>query len=213
MVDIKIIRNGITSLPQDVQDEILKLVEKEEAVQTEIAEKEKQKAEETILVRKTDTVAQVAAVIESFDPKILFAAGAHDGTRLWHGDNFKKHLFNPAKSVGNVAAQNFQGYENKQSAYDKQIRAEIGEQVITPDQLWAAWKDLIFKQPKGQAGTLKTNGYANVWYVQCYDGIVRTVFCHWDAGYGEWSLYCNELDDVYWGDGQQFFVGDDAVQL
>ena len=212
MVDIKIIQNGITSLPQNVQDEILKLIEKEEEAQKQVAEKEKQKAEETILMRKTDTVTQIAAVTESFDPKTMFATGEHDGIKFWHGDNFSKYMFKPATTVNDVAAQNFTSYENKRQSYDKDIRAEIGEQVITPEQLWATWKDLIFKQPKGQAGILKTNGYANVWYVKCYDGIVRAVFCRWNADNGKWYLSCSTLEDVCWSGKLQFFVSDDDVK-
>ena len=198
MVDTQKIRNGIASLPKDIQDQILILLEKEES------------GNETKNMKLLGGIT-IPANTQTFDPKIIFAAGEHDGTKFYHGDNFKKYIFKPAKLVGGVEVQNFKSYESKINLYDKQIREEIGQQVIKPDQLWTAWKDLIFKQPQGQSGSLKNNGYSNVWYVQCADGIVRAVDCFWFADFSEWYLSCNELVGGRWRDVRQFFVGDDLV--
>ena len=195
-MNIDLIRKGMSSMPKESRDELEKLL-------SDYDEKK--------LMKFLASVG-IGPSTESFDPKVMFAAGEHDGTKFWHGYNFKKYLFNPATPVGNTPAQNFTSHENKRNAYDSQIRAEIGESIITPDQLWVAWKDLIFKQPKGQDGVLKNNGYANVWYVKCYDGFVRAVFCGWNADFGEWSLYCCELEDGHWFDGQQFFCSDEPVK-
>ena len=198
MVDTQKIRNGIASLPKDIQDQILILLEKEES------------GNETKIMKFLAQVT-IPANTQTFDPKIIFAAGEHDGTKFYHGDNFKKYIFKPAKLVGGVEVQNFKSYESKINLYDKQIREEIGQQVIKPDQLWTAWKDLIFKQPQGQSGSLKNNGYSNVWYVQCADGIVRAVDCFWVADFSKWYLFCFELEDGVWSDAHRFFVGDDLV--
>lgn len=195
-MNIELIRKGMSSMPIESRNELEKLLANYD--------------EKRLMKFLANTT--ILANTKSFDPKIIFAAGEHDGTKFYHGDNFKKYLFNPATTVENVDAQNFISHENKRSAYDKEIRAEIGEGVITPDQLWAAWKDLIFKQPKGQDGVLKNNGYGNVWYVKCYDGIVRAVYCCWLAGLSEWSLVCRELEDDDWLGGRQFFVSDDSIK-
>lgn len=76
------------------------------------------------------------------------------------------------------------------------------------DEVVGTINDLISKQPNGEEGVLLANGYVNIFYAICNDGIVRAVDCCWDANNSGWDLYCHEFDDDGWDDGPQFFVSD-----
>lgn len=97
------------------------------------------------------------------------------------------------------------------TTYDKYNTLKY--KAMSIDEVMGTIDDLISKQPNGEEGVLLTNGYANVFYTTCKDGVVRAVFCSWDADRGKWHLGCRELGDDFWHGGYQFFVSENSETL
>lgn len=148
---------------------------------------------------------EIPDVNESFHPHEWFATGKHHCMEFFHDNGFIEHFFVPAQLVGNVPLQRFIKYQNKINLYDREIRAQIGNQIITPEELWATWKYLIFQQLEDQNHVIKNHDTYNTWYVRCYDGVIRAVSCAYGPFGNMWGLHCREVDHVFWFSNHYFF--------
>ncbi|HEY4714939.1 MAG TPA: hypothetical protein VIH31_00320, partial [Candidatus Paceibacterota bacterium] len=99
-----------------------------------------------------------------------------------------------------IPEMSFSKHSLKETTYDKDIMEELGinEQsgkLMTREEILHTIADLTGKQPKGESGTLLTNGYATIiGYMKCDDGVVRAVFVRWDSDFREWRCFCSDLD-------------------
>jgi len=117
----------------------------------------------------------------------------------WIGDNFKSRFGKKIERAIRPAKLAVQ--ELGEASLDAPILAELGERAETSlAHFWA----LLLQQPNGEAGTLLTNGRANVCYVDDDEGVRWAVLAVWgDDG------WCVRADSVRgpggWGAGYQVF--------
>jgi hypothetical protein len=63
---------------------------------------------------------------------------------------------------------------------------------------------LMEKQGKGEEGVLLNSGYANIFYINDYAGVLRAVRVSWDGD--GWGVYASSVEDPHgWFDGYQVF--------
>ena len=143
--------------------------------------------------------------ISSFTKSSFFKT---DGpVRLWFGDNFKSWIL-PA------IPEEIPGFEGKltqtqltKDMTDSEIKQGLGQpESLTPTEFAAVIRHLIERQPQGEAGTLLTNGYANIFYVKLEDERVVAVRAHWDSDYRGWGLGADDLGDFGWRGGSCVFL-------
>ena len=92
------------------------------------------------------------------------------------------------------------------SMYDSGILTGLGNpKPFTPSEFAAIIRHLLRGQPKGEEGTLLTNGYANIFYVQLEDNRVVAVHVFWHAGFRDWNFYTYALGGGEWCDGLYVF--------
>ncbi|MFZ1075197.1 MAG: hypothetical protein WAN50_02390 [Minisyncoccia bacterium] len=117
------------------------------------------------------------------------------------GDNLKKHFLKKIESY-EVAAENLAVNKLLEFAYDPAIITALGGEPkveITLGQFFAVFA----KQPNGEAGTLLTNGYANVGYIPDINGVLGAVYGYWCVG--GWFFEAGPFVHRYrWIDGLQF---------
>lgn len=144
---------------------------------------------------------EVPVITTSF-PKCL----TENNVRYWFGDNFKKHVLDPAASVLSVPEMIFSKHQFTESITDKEIMEhfQISESngLMTREEILWTIANLTSKQPKGEAGALLNNGYATIiGYMLCDGGVVRVVLVRWYSGNAEWYCGCDGL--VYWDAGRE----------
>ena len=134
---------------------------------------------------------------DEFNPDQHFKKG---DVKYWLSDNFQKYVLNPAKPFSAISGMSFSKHSLKETTYDKDIMEELGinEQsgkLMTREEILHTIADLTGKQPKGESGTLLTNGYATIiGYMKCDDGVVRAVDVCWYSAHRGWYCYCRDLD-------------------
>ncbi|MFI5260536.1 MAG: hypothetical protein ACHQU0_01960 [Candidatus Paceibacteria bacterium] len=117
------------------------------------------------------------------------------------GDNLKANFLQKVES-DEVAAEELTINKLLENSFDPAIITALGGEAkveITLGQFFAAFA----KQPKGEAGTLLTNGYANVGYIRDVNGVLWAVFGRW--GGDGWGFCADPLGNPdRWGVGRQF---------
>lgn len=131
--------------------------------------------------------------------------GSEYGVKIWMGDNFKSWILPEILETVPAFEGNFSSFDFTKSMYDSEIREEIGEGTITPDEWLAKTRVLILEQPKGEQGHLISNGYANIDYIRLKSGKVVAVAADWNSGSREWYLHAYDLDGDRWSDGGRVF--------
>lgn len=64
--------------------------------------------------------------------------------------------------------------------------------------------ELMKLQPNGEDGALLTNGYANIFYVNCDDGVLRAVSVDWNGD--GWDVDADRVgDELRWNAGHRVF--------
>lgn len=155
------------------------------------------------------TTEVVKSVLKLFNDSVAFyAVDTHDPqafyqtrTGLWVSDEFRSRILSRARSVKKLAATVGKSYDLAQEAYDRKITPKLPEgHAFDESEVCARIAAMIQKQPKGEAGDLLNNGYANLFYVA---GCV--VHVRWCADDWEWYVSVSELDDGYWYVGPRVF--------
>ncbi len=147
---------------------------------------------------------EIPELTEEFDPKNYFTE--NQKVKYYFGDNFQKHVLNPAQKVSNLTAMSFDKHKFTETIYGKEIMEhfQISESVglMTREEILRVIAYLTSLQPKGESGTLQTNGYSTIiGYMMCHDGVVRAVRVDWYSGTSMWRCYCNDLGD--WNAGHE----------
>lgn len=135
--------------------------------------------------------------VDSHDPQAFYQTR----TGLWVSDEFRSRILSKAKPVKKLAAAVGKSYDLTQNAYDREITPGLPEGYsFDESEVCASIATMIQKQPKGEAGDLLNNGYANLFYVAGY-----VVDVYWNADRREWNVHAWELDDAYWNAGHRVF--------
>ena len=129
-----------------------------------------------------------------------FKLGEPEGVKIGYlGDNFKSHFLKKVEQ--NVPQAQLKSRKLKQSSLDPPIITALGDNHETYlAQLW----ELLKAQPKGESGTLLTNGYANIFYIRDADNILWAVSVYWDDD--GWNVDAYSVDTPgRWDDGDRVF--------
>jgi len=139
--------------------------------------------------------------IKTFSPEGRFQVGERDGVKIgWVGDNAKRLMRGMVEEA--VEQTTLRIHTLKEPSSDGPIIAELGgEEVITTT--WGQMYEMMRRQGHGQEGNLLTNGYANIFYIKCSDGI-WAVCCRWRSRYADWRVGANPVTfPLRWGAGCQ----------
>lgn len=105
------------------------------------------------------------------------------------GDNFRKHFL--GKIEGPFSGASLVGQKLLQNSVDGPIIAELGGKEKAKTTLFELYAMLI-QQESGGSGSLLTNGYANIFYIEDVDGIIWAVLAYWnDVG---WDVEASSVD-------------------
>jgi hypothetical protein len=90
-------------------------------------------------------------------------------------------------------------------AWDNDIVSELPASYVFKNrhQLCAYLAHLINLQPNGEVGLLLSNGFANIFFAEDCNGVVRTVSVLWDS---EWIFDAHEFNHCQWFVGCRVFV-------
>ncbi|MFA4890143.1 MAG: hypothetical protein WC587_00700 [Candidatus Paceibacterota bacterium] len=117
------------------------------------------------------------------------------------GDNFRNSFL--SKTEEPAPEFTLCQYELKRGSRDIPIISELGGENKAETTLSAMF-GLMEMQPKGETGTLLTNGYANIFYVRDLGGVLWAVLCRW-GGVG-WDVGASSVDIPNdWGAGLHAF--------
>ncbi len=126
--------------------------------------------------------------------------------KLWFGESFRNWILPAIPDEIPEFQGNLAKHELMKSMNDSEILAELGSpQPFTIPEFVAIVKSLVEKQPQGEAGTLLSNGYANIFYVQLEDGRVVAAGVYWVSGCREWDLGAYGLGGGGWSGGDCVF--------
>ncbi len=118
------------------------------------------------------------------------------------GDNFKKFFL--GKTEENILACELTVRALERDSLDADIRREL-----TPEReetALAHFYELLSKQPKGEDGTLLTNGNWNIFYIKDTNGKLWAVHAVWDSSYGGWYVRALSVEYLYgWSAGHRVF--------
>ena len=129
-----------------------------------------------------------------------FKPGEVEGVKIGYlSDNFKSHFLKKVEE--NVPEAQLKSFKLNKASFDPPIITALGDKHETYlAQLW----ELLKAQPKGESGTLLTNGYANIFYIRDADNILWAVLVGW--GVGSWSVGADSIDRPYgWRGGNRVF--------
>lgn len=146
------------------------------------------------LLRTADVSAQ-----EAFKAADFFKEKGHpDGIKFWLGNNFKTHFLKGSGKIElDVPAATLNAYKLREASVDGPILAALSGKDAAKTSL-AYMAQLIKAQAKGQEGVLLTNGWANIFYIEDYNGGLWTVDCGWVSGDQAWYVLA---DPVSYPDG------------
>lgn len=117
------------------------------------------------------------------------------------GDNFKKEFLNKIEEA--LMRTEFRYHKLRKGSLDEPIINELGGKESAEIALLEMFS-LLEAQPKGEFGTLLTNGYANIFYIRNSAGALRTVLCYWDDD--GWIVDANSVESpVKWDAGDRVF--------
>ncbi|HLD86008.1 MAG TPA: hypothetical protein VJA28_00985 [Patescibacteria group bacterium] len=138
--------------------------------------------------------------IKEFVAKDYFKVGETDGVKIAYLDNdFIQNFLD--KTEHNVQAASLKVFRLKKDSFGRQIIIALGRKHKTAlAHLW----ELLKAQPKGEAGVLLTNGYANIFYIRNTDNILWAVRVRW--GGDGWYVCAPSVEYPFRSDaGSQVF--------
>lgn len=138
---------------------------------------------------------EIAGPIE--EPKEFF----QDRKGLYVWSSFKNNIVLKAEKVPMPFAKDICSFKLTKSANDKEIETELPEKhLFSENELCAILTDLIFKQPKGEEGTLLNNGNWNLFYTESF-----VVCVHWSSVAGGWRVSTWGRADSRWYTDERVF--------
>jgi hypothetical protein len=149
-------------------------------------------------------IVKTSATSERFVAKDMFKLKKDRGICSYLDDNFESWFLAGEGKVENAIPEGELRYGKlTKVSVDDPIIEELGGETKAETALTEMF-DLMSKQPKGEEGTLLTNGYANIFYVRDLSGVLRAVFVLWnDDG---WHVDAYSVEGLHaWSDGRRVF--------
>ena len=120
------------------------------------------------------------------------------------GDNFTTWFMSgKGKTEDPISETTLRYHKLRQSSVDGPIITELGGEAKAETTLSEMFS-LMEKQKNGEDGVLLNNGYANIFYINDFAGMLRAVVVGWGAG--GWRVGVSSVEDPgRWGDGNHVF--------
>lgn len=154
------------------------------------------------LILKNGNV-KVGELNKIFDPHLYFEN--QKSIRYSLGESFRKYLLSQVSIFDGLPAMFFSFFETKSTSFDNDhIMEELGiteasGKLMTKEEILWSIAYLTSKQPNGENGTLRVDGYATIiGYFTCDDGAVRVAYVCRSAA--EW--HCCVVDLINWNKGR-----------
>ena len=161
-------------------------------------------AAKRILRHLTFLTEVVVSTSSSFSKKSFFEG---EGVRFFFGSQFRSWILASLPEEIPGLELKLEKFQLKKDMTDSEIKQGLGQpESLTPTEFAAVIRHLIERQPQGEAGTLLTNSYANIFYVKLEDERVVAVRAHWDSDYRGWGLGADDLGDFGWRGGSCVFL-------
>lgn len=150
---------------------------------------------------------RISATTIKFIAKEKFVPDLSDKAKVrirFIGENFTSYfLSGNGKIEGPIPETTLRYHKLRQSSEDGPIIAELGGGKKAETNL-SEMTSLMERQGRGEPGVLLNNGYANIFYIEDQNGVLRTVLVGWDGG--GWDLGAGPLEvPRRWGVGFQVF--------
>lgn len=146
----------------------------------------------------------IPATTEKFVARDKFVLGTGSDMAVkisFLGDNVKSWFL--GKVEGPFPRSTLLVSKLAQSSLDEPIIQELGGEEKAEVTLTEI-RQLMERQANGEAGTLLTNGFANIFYVRDISGVLRAVCVSWDGD--GWRVGANSTSFPYgWGGGRRVF--------
>jgi hypothetical protein len=113
-------------------------------------------------------------------------------SKYWMSSAFKEKIFEPCKS-GKLPVLHGTFKKLKKPMWDSEITKEFHIEPKSIEEIVGTLIDLTSKQLNGEAGTLLTNGYTNIFYAKAADGRTVAVFALWHGA--QWWFNCREFGE------------------
>ncbi len=147
---------------------------------------------------------KISATNEKFVAKDKFKLKKDGGICSYLSDNFVSwFLANGGKIEGLISDGELQYHKLTKRSVDCPIIEELGGEAKARTCL-AKMFDLMSKQAGGEEGTLLTNGWANIFYINDLSGVLRAVPVLWDGA--GWRVDAHSVGYPFgWCGGCQVF--------
>lgn len=134
----------------------------------------------------------IPVIKKAINKKVLFSL-----PNLWCDSDFENWVMPEISNTIPVCDLKLSSFELTKGMHDSEIRSEIGEDVLTPDEFASVLSDILAKQPHGEGGDYLNNGYVNIFYIQLKNRVV-TVRVVWSSGHRRWNVDAWRLGGVEW---------------
>ncbi|MEK7650128.1 MAG: hypothetical protein AAB367_04210 [Patescibacteria group bacterium] len=140
---------------------------------------------------------------DAFDPAAFYKT--RESLYVW--DGFRDRILPAARPVESLPAIKAISFDLAKPANDAEIRRELPEHHVFENAFaFSAYlAGMILRQPKGRAGALLANGYANIFYVRGVNAEVFAVSVRWNSDGGEWCVRAYPRLDRRWVAGYRVF--------
>ncbi len=127
------------------------------------------------------------------------------------GDNFSSwFLSGDGKTEDPISEQTLRYHKLRKSSVDGPIITELGGEEKSETTLTEMFS-LMEKQKNGEDGVLLNNGYANIFYIQDQNGVLRAVVVGW--GGAGWDVSAGSVGDPGgWDGGRQVFSRNSVLE-
>lgn len=152
----------------------------------------------------------ISMSVESFSTSSFFSKGP---VKLFFGGYFKSWILPAIPETIPAFSISLSSFSFTKNMYDKEILTELGNpEPFTISEFAALIKNLISRQPVGEAGDLLNNGYLNIFYMKLDDERVVAVSVRWDP-FDRWCCGADDLDFDDWSGGSKVFVRSSDVSV
>ncbi|MDO8557063.1 MAG: hypothetical protein Q7R98_01190 [Candidatus Jorgensenbacteria bacterium] len=129
-----------------------------------------------------------------------------DGMKISTGSNFYNWVLPEISETVPEFKETFSSFDLTKGMTDGEIRSEIGNGTLTPDEWIAKTRVLVLEQPSGENGHLASDYKSNIDYIQLKSGRIVAVPVYWLAVDRRWYLGAYDLGGIRWDGVSRVFV-------
>ena len=148
----------------------------------------------------------VPALSSSFNAQEAFAESSDKAiANFWHSSDFKEHVNQKLKALPKMPLQNVSVYHATENTSVAKIALAKGAKPMSIEEFSQTLAFLISKQPTGEAGELRYDGRANIFFVEVAPDHCVAVSVWWNLARSKWELGSTHLE-YEWFAGFRIFL-------